>query len=559
MQTKTLITSALPYINGIKHLGNLVGSMLPADVHARYCRQAGQEVLFICGTDDHGAPAEIAAQQAEMSVEAYTAMMYEKQRSIYEGFSLSFDYFGRSSSAHNHQLTQAMFLDLVERGFIQEQTITQYYSIDDQRFLPDRFIEGTCPHCGYDKARGDQCDGCGSLLNPVDLKAPRSALTPEAKLELRETRHFFLDLPQLEQQVAEWSKSTDLSSKEIQGVYKKWLGEHLMKRCITRDLSWGVPVPKPGYEDKVFYVWFDAPNGYIAITMDWADKQPGRDWRSWWKNPDDVCYTQFMAKDNLPFHAIIWPAMLLGSGQDWTMVDRIRSSQWLTYEGGKFSTSQNRGIFCDKALELFPGDYWRFSLLANAPETSDADFSFKAFATHINSDLADALGNFISRVLTLVTKYFSAKVPAYQHQANPLESKAQDIVMQIDKAYQQTRYREVIQQLRLLWALGNEYITQHQPWSLAKTDLPAAAQVLSDCLHLIRIYAITLAPIVPNIADDIASVLPMSDHATTAISEAVNFAALPIGAEVATKKLLVSKITPEAVDELQQAFDGRAH
>ncbi len=559
---KYLITSALPYINGIKHLGNLVGSLLPADIYARYLRQRGEEVLAICGTDDHGAPAEIAAMEAGLPVAEYCQKMYQVQKDIYQRFELSFDYFGKTSSESNKELTQGIFNKLEQNGYIIEKTIEQYYSVADKRFLADRHIVGTCPKCNYALARGDQCDGCGALLDPTELINPRSAINPNDKLELRQTKHLFLDLPNLQPKVKTWTDTLQNPSKVVSGIIRKWLEEGLEQRCITRDLDWGIPVPKPGYEDKVFYVWFDAPNGYISITKDWAKSigQPDT-WKQWWLDAKDVHYTQFMAKDNVPFHAVMWPAILLGTGQNWQMVDYIKGFNWLNYAGGKFSTSQKRGVFTDTALELFPADYWRYYLMASVPESSDSDFSFTDFANVVNHDLADNLGNFTSRVLTLVEKYFDGMVPA--HTANTvnteLKQQVASLCQQLDAAHSDLKYRDVISTMRALWGLGNEYITKQQPWLVAKTDLTRTGHILSDCLHLLRIFAITAWPIIPSNAVKIMQlVAPELDPAKIKIKDAADFTCLAPGKKIAGKVALFPKIEEEQISELASRFQGQA-
>ncbi|MFF9667204.1 methionine--tRNA ligase, partial [Streptomyces althioticus] len=366
-----LITSALPYINGIKHLGNMVGSMLPADVYSRYLRQTGHEVLFICATDEHGTPAELAAQEAGLPVAEFCAQAHEAQKAVYDGFGLSFDHFGRSSSPQNREITQEIARELQRNGFIEERSIRQVYSNTDGRFLPDRYIVGTCPHCGYDKARGDQCENCTRVLDPTDLLEPRSAISGSADLEVRQTRHLFLLQSKLTGEVERWiADHGDDWPVLASSIARKWLTEGLQDRSITRDLEWGVPVPADVWpelaaEGKVFYVWFDAPIEYIGATKEWADAAPAerRDWKSWWYEADEsVRYTQFMAKDNVPFHTVMFPATILGSRRPWKKVDYVKAFNWLTYYGGKFSTSQKRGIFTDVALELLPADYWRYFL-----------------------------------------------------------------------------------------------------------------------------------------------------------------------------------------------------
>ena len=370
-----LITSVLPYINGVKHLGNLVGSMLPADVFARFLRQRGEDVLYICATDEHGTPAELAAIEAGLPVADYCAQQHEIQRELGVRFALSWDHFGRSSSPENAELTQHFARVLEENGFIEERTTKQVYSPVDGRYLPDRYIIGTCPYCGYDRALGDQCENCTRVLDPTDLIEPRSAVSGSTELEIRETKHLFLRQSQLADEVRAWIDTRTDWPVLTTSIAYKWLDEGLQDRGITRDLEWGVPVPKPGYEDKVFYVWFDAPIEYIGATKEWADAEPAadRDWRSWWSSESDVVYTQFMAKDNVPFHTVSFPCTIIGSREPWKLADYIKGFNWLTYYGGKFSTSQGVGVFMDDAIELLPADYWRWYLIANAARVVGRD------------------------------------------------------------------------------------------------------------------------------------------------------------------------------------------
>ena len=421
---RILITSALPYINGIKHLGNLVGSQLPSDVYARFMRAKGHEVLLICATDEHGTPAELAAAKAEKPVAEFCAEMWQVQKDIADGFRLSFDHFGRSSSARNHALTQHFAGRLAEAGLIDEVMEKQVFSHTDGRFLPDRYIEGTCPNCGYDKARGDQCENCTKQLDPTDLIDPRSAISGSTDLEVRETKHLYLRQSKMRDGLSDWIDSKADWPVLTTSIARKWLhdGDGLQDRGITRDLDWGIPVKRgdadwPGMDGKVFYVWFDAPIEYIAATAEWADAQDLSDaaWERWWrrdKGAEDVRYVQFMAKDNIPFHTLSFPATIMGSAEPWKLVDYIKGFNWLLYEGGKFSTSQGRGVFMDQALDILPSDYWRWWLISNAPESNDSDFTWESFQNGVNKDLADVLGNFVSRVTKFCRSKFGETVPA---------------------------------------------------------------------------------------------------------------------------------------------------
>lgn len=561
--TRHLITSALPYINGIKHLGNLIGSLLPADVYAKYLRQQGKEVLFICGTDEHGTPAEIAAQAAGKPIEEYCREMFEVQKDIYIRFGIEFDYFGRSSAPANHQLTQEIYQQLEKNGFINEKEIKQYYSYDDQRFLPDRYVEGTCPHCDFPKARGDQCDGCGTLLDPEDLLDPYSTISGSKNIELKATRHLFLDLTKLEHPLKDWVADQPQWPDVVKGIAKKWLNEGLQPRCITRDLKWGIPVPKAGYGEKVFYVWFDAPNGYISMTQDWAQAQGQPElWQEWWTADKDVQYTQFMGKDNVPFHAIFWPAVLLAADMNFKQVDYIKGFHWLAYEKGKFSTSQKRGIFTDVALTLYPADYWRYYLLANCPETADSDFSFGLFASVVNKDLADILGNFANRTLSLFQKYYQGVVPlklAATQVDQDLMKNVQAHVNDLNENLTQLKFRQAAQSLRALWVLGNEYITLKEPWTVVKTDPDAAMVSLLHCLHLLRVFAATSYSFIPETAGKILTLLndPAIDTlSATSFEASIDFQYFEAGHVLPVPQRLFEKIDETRVAQLSQQFSG---
>jgi methionyl-tRNA synthetase len=495
--TSYLITSALPYINGVKHLGNLAGSLLPADVHARFRRQTGAKILFICATGEHGTPAELAAAEAGVDVAAYCALQHEVQADIYRRLNLSFDHFGRSSSARNQELTQHFFARLEEHGFIEERTLLQIFSVADNRFLPDRYVVGTCPHCGSVCARGDQCEDCTRPLDPQDLLSPRSAISGATCLDLRPTRHLFLRQSVLEGELREWLSSRSGWPPLVRSIARKWLDEGIRDRCITRDLAWGVPVPKPGFEGKVFYVWFDAPIAYIAATQQWADVDPARrDWRSWWFEARDLCYLQFLGKDNVPFHAVSFPCTLLGSLESWKSVDVIKGLNWLTYEGGKFSTSARRGVFLDQALELLPADRWRWWLTAHAPESADTDFSFARFAADVDHDLADTFGNLVQRVLSFIVPRYDGIVPdggAPGPEEARLAHEIARLTGELHDQHEALALRKTADAVRAIWKVANLYLVSRASWTLIKSDPADAALVLRTAVNLIGIGARSLA------------------------------------------------------------------
>ncbi|GGX44272.1 methionine--tRNA ligase [Streptomyces chartreusis] len=566
-----LITSALPYINGIKHLGNMVGSMLPADVYSRYLRQRGHDVLYICATDEHGTPAELAAKEQGIPVADFCAQAHDAQKAVYDGFALAFDYFGRSSSPQNVEITQHFARKLHENGFIEERAIRQVYSPADGRFLPDRYVEGTCPHCGYDKARGDQCENCTRVLDPTDLINPRSAISGSTDLEVRETKHLFLLQSKLQNEVKEWvSRHDGVWPHLASSIAHKWLTEGLHDRAITRDLDWGVPVPADTWpelaaEGKVFYVWFDAPIEYIGATKEWSDQDPeNRDWKSWWYEADDtVRYTEFMAKDNVPFHTVMFPATELGIREPWKKVDFVKAFNWLTYYGGKFSTSQKRGVFTDQALEILPADYWRYFLIANAPESDDSSFTWEHFTATVNKDLADTLGNFVNRVLSFSKKRFGEEVPAG---GEPGEAEAKlgeqiaELLAEYESQMEALQFRKAAAALRALWSAGNSYLEEKAPWLEIKTDKDGAALTLRTAMNLIHLYAVVSEPFIPASSAAMRQAFALTDDTATWITqdEARSLTAVPVGTPFTVPPVLFAKLTDEDLETYKERFGGEA-
>ncbi|MFI8531395.1 methionine--tRNA ligase [Streptomyces aquilus] len=569
-----LITSALPYINGIKHLGNMVGSMLPADVYSRYLRQRGHDVLYICATDEHGTPAELAAKEAGLSVADFCAQAHDAQKAVYDGFALAFDYFGRSSSQQNVEITQHFARRLNENGFIEERAIRQVYSPTDGRFLPDRYVEGTCPHCGYDKARGDQCENCTRVLDPTDLINPRSAISGSTDLEVRETKHLFLLQSKLQHEVEEWVARHEAEWPQLaSSIARKWLTEGLHDRAITRDLDWGVPVPADTWpelaaEGKVFYVWFDAPIEYIGATKEWADEDPStRDWKSWWyeadKGENPVRYTEFMAKDNVPFHTVMFPATELGVREPWKKVDYVKAFNWLTYYGGKFSTSQKRGVFTDQALEILPADYWRYFLIANAPESDDSSFTWEHFTATVNKDLADTLGNFVNRVLSFSRKRFGDDVP---EGGTPGEAEAKlgeeiaRLLAEYETQMEALQFRKAAAALRALWSAGNSYLEEKAPWLEIKTDKDGAALTLRTAMNLIHLYSVVSEPFIPATSAAMRQAFSLADDTATWVTEAEAKAltAVPAGTPFTVPPVLFAKLTDEDLETYKERFGGTA-
>ncbi len=594
---RILITSALPYINGVKHLGNLVGSMLPADVFARFMRLQGHEVLFICATDEHGTPAELAALEQGLDVATFCREQHAVQEGLAKRFDLSFDHFGRSSSPQNKELTQYFCRRLEANGYIEERLTKQVYSKTDGRFLPDRYVVGTCPHCGNENARGDQCEACTKLLDPTDLINPRSAVSGSADLEVRESKHLFLLQSKFADRIREWitDKNKENWPKLVTSIALKWLNEGLHDRCITRDLAWGVPVDRPGFEGKVFYVWFDAPIEYIAATKEWADENPAanRDWRSWWKRTGDDTgpeYYEFMAKDNVPFHTVSFPCTIMGANEGiettgekpWKLVDYIKGFNWLTYYGGKFSTSGKRGVFMNDAIDLLPSDYWRYYLMANAPETNDSSFTWEHFAATVNKDLADTLGNFVNRAFKLTEKHFGCVVPAGGEPGfadKDLALQTADRLREYERCLEAMEFRKAAQELKAMWTLGNMYFDRMQPWKSIKEDREQTACTLRSAIGLVRFYALCSYPFIPGTSARILEALGLRledetwpdgswpHYGSESVEgrdpnwregKVLNYSRLvEVGREFSIPGPLFMKITPEQLAEWEDRFTGK--
>jgi methionyl-tRNA synthetase len=563
-----LITSALPYINGVKHLGNLTGSMLPADVHARFRRAQGHEVLFICATDEHGTPAELAAADDGLDPRAYCDRYHDIQKNAGEDFRLSYDWFGRTSNAPNHRLTQHLAERLEANGMIEERTTKQVYSNADKRFLPDRYVEGTCPICGYEDARGDQCDNCGTLLDPAQLKNPRSKISGSNDVELRDTAHLFLLQSKMQDDIRAWVDKAKGWPHLARSIANKWLDEGLIDRSITRDLSWGVKVMKDGapradFDEKVFYVWFDAPIGYIGATVEWAEAK-GENWERWWrtdKGADDVTYVQFMGKDNVAFHTVSFPITILGSGEPWKLVDRLKAFNWVTWYGDKFSTSRKRGVFMDQAKDVAASDLWRWQLMANAPESSDAAFTWEHFQASVNSDLANVFGNFVNRITRFCASKFESKVPG-AGTAGDLEKKLlADVLAKIaliTQYHDEMEFRKAAAETRALWVIGNEYLQVAAPWTAFKTDVDVAALGVRTGLNLVTLFAILAQPFIPDAAGAVLDAMnvPIQNRKWPRADDAQLLDALPHGLAFTPPDVLFKKIEDAEIEAWKERFGG---
>ena len=502
MGQKYLITSALPYVNGELHIGHLVGCWLPSDVYARFCRARGRDVLYISGADEHGTPALVGAQKENVPVKEYTDKYYEKHLRAVSDFKLSFDLYGRTHTPEQEKLIHELFKRLEDEGLIEERETIQPYSVDDGMFLADRQLNGTCPKCGYENARGDQCDNCSATYEATELKNPRSAISGSTNIEMRPTKNLFFLASKMQNQWQKWLREhAPKWSKTASAIAMGWSNEGLRDTSITRDLSWGIPVNKPGYENKVFYVWFDAPWGYVSISQ-----IANKDWATWWKN-DDCFYAQFMGKDNVKFHSVFFPEQELAMDDNWKTVDMLKSMNFLNFEGGKVSKSTGNGIFLDEALNIAPSDCWRYTLMASAPETDDTDFTMARFADVVNKDLNGMLGNFVSRVCKLSNKNFGDVVPNGNGIDKDLETKINEKLDDLTNALDKCEFRDAVFALRSLWAIANEYMTVKEPWALVKNgDMDGAAVALNECFQMIDLFARVSAPFIPDAAEKIQNI-----------------------------------------------------
>ncbi|KAF9103642.1 putative methionine--tRNA ligase, cytoplasmic protein rar1 [Mortierella sp. GBA35] len=504
-----LITSALPYVNNVPHLGNIIGSTLSADVYARYQRVRDINALYICGTDEYGTATETKALADGVTCQELCDKYYPIHKQCYEWMEIDFDKFGRTTTEEQTKISQDIFMRLYERDLLVEDSMLQLYCSQCDRYLADRFVEGTCPKCNYDDARGDQCDQCGSLLNATDLVNPRCKLDGNRPVQ-KESKHLFLDLGKLQPQCEEWfdkASSEGKWSANSKVITKSWFKEGLRLRCITRDLKWGTPVPLPGWEGKVFYVWFDAPIGYPSITANYT-----KDWEKWWKNPDDVKLYQFMGKDNVPFHTVIFPSTLIGTEEKWTLLNTLSTTEYLQYETGKFSKSRGVGIFGNNVQETgVPPSVWRYYLLSNRPESNDSQYLWKDFIARNNNELLANLGNFVNRVIKFVNAKYESKVPSLETAASATESD-EKLVREVNEklklyveAMDDVKIREGLRLAMEISALGNVYLQENKiDNALFADNRDRCDRVVITALNLIYLLSALLFPYMPSTSESIA-------------------------------------------------------
>ncbi|KAK6937631.1 Methionyl/Leucyl tRNA synthetase [Dillenia turbinata] len=568
-----LITSALPYVNNEPHLGNLIGCVLSADVFARYCRLRGYNALFICGTDEYGTTTVTKAMEEKCTPQQICDKYHALHKDIYDWFNISFDEFGRTSTPQHTEICQAIFKKLMENNWLSENTIQQLYCDTCQRFLADRLVEGFCPtpECHYDSARGDQCEKCGKFLNPTDLIDPRCKVC-QSTPEVRDTDHLFLELPLLKNKVEDYVNKMSIagcwSQNAIQTTYAL-LKEGLKPRCITRDLKWGVPVPHEKFKEKVFYVWYDAPIGYISITSCYTP-----DWEKWWKNPENVVLYQFMGKDNIPFHTIMFPSTLLGTEENWTMMKNISVTEYLNYESGKFSKSKGSGVFGNDAKHTdIPSEVWRYYLLINRPEVSDTLFTWVDLQAKLNTELLNNLGNFINRVLSFIAKPsgkgYGSIIPdapgAESHiLTKTLAAKVGDYMDQYVDAMEKVKLKQGLKIVMGVSSEGNAYLQESRFWELFKNDQSCCAIAVRTSAGLVYLLACLLEPFMPSFSLKVLKQLNMPPETHFSFCNENGdlekarkpWLLLPANHKIGTPEPLFKELKDEDVELLRKKFTG---
>lgn len=563
---RILVTSALPYANGPIHIGHIAGAYLPADLYCRYQRLKGRDVVFICGSDELGVAIMIRARKEGISPQELVDRYHPMIEDSFQKLGISFNYYGRTTTVTHQETSQDFFRNLAEKDVFVLKTDEQLFDPEAEIFLADRFIIGTCPVCGYEDAYGDQCEHCGSSLSPSELKNPRSTLS-DATPELRETTHWYLPLGDFQDRLAAWIETHPEWKPNVRGQIKSWLNDGLRDRAITRDVPWGVPVPEDVAEKagidasgKVIYVWFDAPIGYISATREWAKREGDEDlWKEYWQD-SETKLLHFIGKDNIVFHCLMFPAMLMAHG-DYVLPENVPANEFLNIEGGKLSTSRGWAVWLHEFLENYPADLLRYALASMLPETKDADFSWSEFQARVNSELADILGNFVNRTLTFATRYFTGNVPEL---VNPSEedlavlAQIKDFRDRIGDAYESFRNREAVFETMGLARLGNKYFNDTEPWHTRNSDIQKCGNTIHVCLQLCASLSVYMDPVLPTAGSKLREMLNIKDVRSSvpdgdgAMSGSIGWeeAAEPLlkaGDTVGTPEILFKKVDDDVV------------
>ena len=556
-QRKVLVTSALPYANGPIHLGHLAGAYLPADIFVRFCRLLGREVLYIGGTDEHGVPITITADREGVSPQAVVDRWYADIRDSFQRAGISFDHFSRTSLPIHHQTCQDIFLKLHKKGLLVKKSEKQLYDPARRRFLPDRYVVGTCYHCGYTECSGDQCESCGKPIDPLLLIEPKSKLSGE-KPEVRETEHWYLPLDRFQGQLAKWLGTKPHWKENVLNFCNGMLKEGLRERAVTRDLHWGIPVPLPDSEGKVLYVWFDAPIGYISSTREWAAQQGDPElWKTWWWDKD-TRLVHFIGKDNIFFHALMFPACLMAYG-NYVLPDNVPANEYLNLEGLKFSTSRNFAVWLGDYLDRFAPDPLRYYLCANMPETRDTDFNLREFQAHNNNELADTVGNFINRTLTFIERYYEGRIPE-RGEASGLDQEMLGrlgrIAGELGGHIDNFRYRAAADTFTEFARFCNKYFNDKAPWEARKSDPASCATTLNVCCQAVYGLSVVMWPIMPFSAENVWTQLGLSTNWKDHPWQQDYAGKLPAGHKLGKIEVLFPKIDDEAIQAQEASYKG---
>ncbi len=553
---RILVTSALPYANGPLHLGHLAGAYLTADLYVRYKRLVGDDVVYICGSDEHGVPITIAAEKEGVSPQDIVDRYHEMNKKVFEDFGISFDYYGRTSSKVHHQTSQEIFTVLNNKGFFKKKTEQQLYDAKTDMFLPDRYVKGTCPNCSFPEAYGDQCENCGTSLSPTELINPVSALSGEVP-ELKETEHWYMPLGDVQPKLEEWLETREGWKPNVMGQVKSWLNDGLSDRAATRDLSWGVPVPLDEAKGKVLYVWFDAPIGYISATKEWAQKQGNTDaWKDYWQNEETELY-HFIGKDNIVFHCIMFPIVLMEHG-DYVLPKNVPANEFLNLEGKKLSTSRGWAVWLHEYLEDFEPDLLRYALGSTLPESKDSDFSWKDFQARVNNELAAVLGNFVNRSLTFTEKFADGKVPELIN-PNETDSEALKAILQqkekVTAAYEAFRFKEAIAESLNLARVGNKYFTETEPWKTRNENPQACNNTLHISLQICAALSMLMEPVLPASMKKLRNQLQVAEGLSW---DDITNSMLSSGTVVEVGEVLFTKVEDSEIEKQILKLEERA-
>ncbi len=547
---RTLVTSALPYANGEIHLGHLAGAYLPADIYVRYLRLRGEEVLYICGSDEYGVPITLTAEKLGITPKELVDRNHASIKKSFAGFGMSFDNFSQTSRDIHAQTAQAFFTDLHQQGVFKQKTTEQFYSPSQDRFLADRYIEGTCPKCGSEGARGDQCEKCGSSLDPTELIDPRN-VQDNSPLELRETTHWFLPLGDWQGKLEEMIDAHPEWKDNVKQYCRGWFKDGLQDRAVTRDLGWGVPVPLPDHEGKVFYVWFEAPIGYISATREWAAAQ-GRPeaWRDWWQQADTKL-VHFIGKDNVFFHAVMFPAMLMAHSEDYVLPENVPANEFLNLEGQKLSTSRGFAVWLPEYLEKFSPDPLRYTLARNLPETRDMNFTWEGFLARNNNELGNNFGNLMHRVFSFTNKHFEQQVPQWSEEAltdldRAALAEVRDDLEKWAGHLEKFEIKAAMEAAFHAGQVGNRYFDESAPFKTRKTDLERCAQSLGVVFQILRMLCLMLAPVTPFAMEKVWGWLGMEGELWSGGWEE-GLRDIPGGRPLGTPEILFPRIEEEQI------------